>query len=128
MTELSRRIAAVDDDPSVLKALARLIRTRSLHVQTYGSAERFLAALPDGMPACLIVDLHMPEMSGLELQEHLQRSGLSIPTIVITAHDEPDARARCLAAGAMAFLLKPLQDTALFAAIDDAFRLRRPER
>ena len=127
MTELSRRIAVVDDDPSVLKALARLIRTHSLHVQTYGSAELFLATLPDGVPACLIVDLHMPEMSGLELQEHLKRSGLSIPTIVITAHDDPGARARCLAAGAMAFLLKPLQDTALFAAIDDAFRLQAPE-
>jgi len=127
MTELSRRIAAVDDDPSVLKALARLIRTRSLNVETYRSAERFLAALPDNAPACLIVDLHMPEMSGLELQEHLKRSGLSIPTIVITAHDDPGARARCLAAGAMAFLLKPLQDTALFAAIDDAFRLQEPE-
>ena len=128
MTELSRRVAAVDDDPSVLKALARLIRTRSLYVQTYGSAERFLAALPDGLPTCLIVDLHMPEMNGLELQEHLKRSGVIIPTIVITAHDDPGARERCLAAGAMAFLLKPLQDTALFAAIDDAFRLGQSER
>ncbi len=107
----------MDDDPSVLKALARLLRARTFEVRTYTSARDFLTALPDGLPECLIVDLQMPGMTGLELQRHLSRTGVQIPTIVITAHDEAGARERCEAAGASAFLSKPLQDTSLLAAI-----------
>jgi FixJ family two-component response regulator len=113
-------IAIVDDDPSVLKALARLLRARALEVRTYTSARDFLTALPEGLPECLIVDLQMPEMTGLELQRHLTRSGVQIPTIVITAHNEAGARERCESAGAAAFLSKPLQDTSLLAAIKSA--------
>jgi FixJ family two-component response regulator len=116
MIESALRIAVVDDDPSVLKALKRLLQTRSLRVQTFESAQRFLAALPDSLPDCLIVDLQMPEMDGIELLQRL--AGTGIPTIIITAHGELGARERCESAGARAFLLKPLQDTALFAAID----------
>ncbi len=76
-------------------------------------------------PTCLIVDLQMPDMTGLELQLHLTRHGIQIPTIIITAHNEAGARERCESAGASAFLSKPLQDTALLAAIDDAGRLAR---
>ena len=118
MAEASRWIAIVDDDPSVLKALARLLRARAFHARTFGSAQEFLAALPDGLPECLIVDLQMPEMSGLELQQHLTRRDVQIPTIVITAHGDVAARERCESAGAIAFLSKPLQDTSLFAAIE----------
>ena len=74
----------MDDDPSVLKALARLLRARAFEARTYGSAREFLSALHEGLPECLIVDLQMPDMTGLELQRHLTRSGLRIPTIVIT--------------------------------------------
>ena len=80
--------------------------------------------MPDGLPECLIVDLQMPEMSGLELHQHLTRSDIQIPTIVITAHDDVGVRERCESAGAVAFLSKPLQDTSLFAAIADARRPR----
>jgi FixJ family two-component response regulator len=66
MTEAPSWIGIVDDDPSVLKALVRLLRTRASGARTYGSARAFLAALPDGLPACLLLDLQMPEMSGLE--------------------------------------------------------------
>jgi FixJ family two-component response regulator len=124
MAQPSPRIAIVDDDPSVLKALARLLRTRAMDTRTYGSAREFLAALPDGtpdeMPECLILDLQMPDMNGLELQRHLNREGISIPTIVITAHQETDMRELCEAAGAETYLLKPLQDVVLLAAIDQA--------
>jgi FixJ family two-component response regulator len=116
MAEISPWIAIVDDDPSVLKALSRLLRTRAFDVRTYGSAQEFLAALPCGPPECLIVDLQMPEMTGLELLQHLMSRDIQVPTIVITAHG--DVRERYKSAGAVAFLLKPLQDTALFAAID----------
>jgi FixJ family two-component response regulator len=120
MAQASPWIAIVDDDPSVLKALARLLRARAFEPRTYTSARDFLAALPEGLPECLIVDLQMPEMTGLELQRHLTRSGIQIPTIVITAHNEAGARERSESAGAVAFLSKPLQDTSLLAAIDDA--------
>jgi FixJ family two-component response regulator len=117
-------IAIVDDDPSVLKALARVLRTRAIGSRTYGSAREFLAALPDSkpdeMPECLILDLQMPDMNGLELQRHLNREGIAIPTIVITAHREADMRELCEAAGADTYLLKPLQDVVLLAAIDRA--------
>jgi FixJ family two-component response regulator len=124
MAQPSPWIAIVDDDPSVLKALARLLKVRAMQVKTYESAQEFLASLregaPDEFPECLIVDLQMPEMSGLELQHHLNRAGIRIPTIVITADREAEMREQCEAAGAEAYLLKPLQDTSLLAAIEDA--------
>jgi FixJ family two-component response regulator len=111
-------IAIVDDDPSVLRALARLLRTRALSAKTFASAREFLTALPNGVPECLILDLQMPEMGGLELHQHLVRGGVKIPTIFITAYDSVETRRRCEAAGAAAYLLKPLQDIAFFAAIE----------
>ena len=118
MLKIVRSIAIVDDDPAVLKALARLLRTRSLTVTTHLSGLQFLASLQSGFPDCLIADLQMPEMTGLELQKKLASRGLRIPTIIITAHDEAGMRDKCRSAGAIAYLVKPVQDTSLFAAID----------
>jgi FixJ family two-component response regulator len=115
-------IAIVDDDASVLNALARLLRTRGRVTRTFTSAHAFLTALSDSRPECLIVDLQMPDMDGLELQRRLTFSKFRIPTIVITAHSEPDARDRAASAGVFAFLTKPIQDTLLLAAIDDAIK------
>jgi FixJ family two-component response regulator len=117
MVEASPWIAIVDDDPAVLKALSRLLRSHAFHARTYGSGQDFLAALPDGLPECLIVDLQMPEMNGLELQQHLLRNGMKIPTILITAHADVALRDN---GGLVASLRKPLQEQALFAAIDRA--------
>jgi|SRR6516165_8832975 FixJ family two-component response regulator len=113
-------IAVVDDDPSVLKALTRLLRIRSIGAKAYNSALKFLATLPGEAPDCLIVDLQMPGMSGLELHQYLIGRGIEIPTIIITAHDEGDARQRCQAAGIAGFLLKPIEDENLLAAIAKA--------
>jgi len=126
MVEASRWIAIVDDDPAVLKALTRLLRTRAFDAQRHtGRGQEFLAALPDGLPECLILDLQMPAMTGLELQQHLTRRGIQIPTIIITAQRDIGMRERCESAGAIAFLSKPVQDTSLFAAIDDASEIAR---
>jgi len=125
MTQLSRQIAIVDDDPAVLKALERLLKARSIDARSYPSGRQFLASLAERPPDCLIVDLHMPEMTGLELQRNLARQGLRIPTIVITAHDEAGMRERCEAGGAVAYLTKPVQDTSLLAAIDEACETKR---
>ena len=116
-------IAVVDDDPAVLKGLSRLLRVRGFHAKTYTSAKEFLAILPDGLPQCLILDLQMPEMGGLELLQQLTRTGIHIPTIIITAYGDGAVRKRCKDAGAIAFLTKPLQEAPLFAAIDDASRI-----
>jgi FixJ family two-component response regulator len=120
-------IAIVDDDPFVLRALARLLRTCQLRPRTFESGEDFLGALSDGPLDCLIVDLHMPAMSGLELQLHLTRKGISIPIIVITADGNAGACERCIAAGAVAFLTKPLQEQSLLAAIHEASTMPRTD-
>jgi len=127
MSQAMPLIAIVDDDPSVLKALARLLRAHALPARTYTSAREFLAALPEWQPDCLIVDVHMPEMTDLELQRHLTDSGTKIPTIVITSYNETEARDQCESAGASAFLLKPLQDTKLLAAIDSLTGGQKPK-
>jgi FixJ family two-component response regulator len=113
-------IAVVDDDPSVLKALTRLLRIRSFGAKTYGSALEFLASLPGETPDCLIADLRMPGMSGLELHQYLMGRGIKIPTIIITGHDEGDTRQRCERAGTAGYLVKPIEDTALLEAIAKA--------
>ena len=117
MAEASPWIAIVDDDPAVLKALSRLLRSHAFRARTYGSGREFLAALPAGLPDCLIVDLQMPEMNGLELQQHLVSSGIKIPTILITAYADVALRDH---SGLVASLRKPLQEQALFEAIDRA--------
>jgi FixJ family two-component response regulator len=120
MTKTPIVIAVVDDDPSVLRALARLLSTRSFNARTFQSGPQFLASLSEGLPDYLIADLQMPEMNGLELQQNLARRGIEIPTIIITAHDEPGMRDRCKSAGATAYLSKPVHDASLFAAINAA--------
>jgi FixJ family two-component response regulator len=125
MSKCPPRIAVVDDDASVRKALMRLLETSSYDVQTFDSACELIAALPHGVPDCLIVDLQMPSMTGLELQHHLGRAGIRIPTIVVTAHDEPATKERCIAAGAVAYLLKPLRKAVLIAAIDSVTTIKR---
>ena len=120
MAGASPWIAIIDDDPSVLRALARLLRTRALVAKTYVSALEFLTALRGDLPECLILDLQMPEMSGLELLQHLARQDMQVPVIIITAHGDSEARERCQSAGAVAFLPKPVQDSSLFAAIEAA--------
>jgi FixJ family two-component response regulator len=120
MAKTSRIVAVVDDDTSLLKALERLLSTQPWVTKTFQSAKGFLASLPDGLPDCLIADLHMPGMTGLELQQILTSDGIKIPTIIITSNTDPAARERCMSAGASAYLQKPLRRAELFAAIDAA--------
>ena len=113
-------MAVVDDDASVLKALARLLRASGFAVETYGSAQAFLDGLGRAIPQCLIVDLRMPGMTGLDLLRHLGGSGFDIPAVLITAYGEPGLAERCRAGGAVAWLEKPLCEAALLAAVRTA--------
>jgi len=127
MSKQLPRIAIVDDDASVRKALSLLLNASSFETDAYKSAADFLRSLSgDALPNCLIVDLQMPDMSGLELQHHLVRGGINIPTIAITAHNEFGARERCQSAGAKAFLLKPISEEILIAAIKAAIAAAEP--
>ena len=101
----------------------RLLETASYDVQTFGSAGEFVDALAHGVPECALIDLRMPNMTGLQLQEYLAGAGIIIPTIIITAHDEPGSRERCMTLGATAYMLKPLWKTELLAAIDSAITM-----
>jgi FixJ family two-component response regulator len=120
MSEGHPWIALVDDDPSVLKSLTRTLRVHAFQTKAYGSARDFLASLADDKPACLIVDVQMPGMSGLELIQHLTSAGIHIPTIVITAHSDIRVWERPEPDNVIAVLSKPLRNAALFSAINAA--------
>ena len=128
MTATSVNIAVVDDDPSVRKALVRLFDNTPYRPKAYASAGEFLANLAAEFPQCLIVDFHMPRMTGAELQTHLAKNNIRIPTIVITGNDEPGKREQCLAAGARFYLQKPVRRAALLEAIGSIVGGRRVGR
>ena len=114
-------ISVVDDDHSVRESLARLIRSLGLGVQVFGSAEEFLEADLSREPDCLILDIRMPGMNGLELHRQLSAAGRDLPVVFITAHgSDAEVRARALGAGAVDYLLKPLKEEEVLKAIDTA--------
>jgi FixJ family two-component response regulator len=110
-------VAIVDDEEPVRKALKRLLRASGLEADTYASGKEFLEASSTRMPDCVVLDLHMPGMSGLQVLQELRQAKKSLPTVVITAYDEPASREQCLAAGAAAYLRKPLDERLLLNAI-----------
>jgi two-component system, LuxR family, response regulator FixJ len=110
----------VDDDVSVRRALIRLIRSVGLEPIAFASAEAFLQTDPPQQPCCLVLDVRLSGMTGLELLEQLAASGASLPAILITAHDDAQVRARASHAGVIAYLRKPFDDEALLAAIQQA--------
>lgn len=119
------RIAVVDDEVSVRKSLRRLLQAFGFDVATFDSGNVFFYSLELQHPDCLILDLHMPGMNGLEMQRRLTQAGLRVPVIVITGHDEPQTRAQCLSAGAADYLRKPFNDIELLATIQRAMASAR---
>lgn len=111
-------IAIVDDEESVRKALQRLVRSAGFAVETYASGAEFLESMQSHEPACVVLDLHMPEVNGFEVQHALSRAGMQVPVVIITGHDTPEARTRALGQGAKAYLRKPVDDLMLLAAIN----------
>jgi FixJ family two-component response regulator len=108
-----RLVAIVDDDRSVQSALKDLLESAGLSARSYGSAEEFLGSGGRGEAACLVTDVRMPGMSGLELQARLKAEGSRIPIIFITAHADAKTKSRAMAAGAIEFLSKPFDDEVL---------------
>jgi two-component system response regulator FixJ len=115
-------IAIVDDDEWVRKSLARLIKSAGFRTQTFASAEDFIASGDHEESACVILDLRLPGMSGLDLQARLASEHNLVPIVFVSAHDEQEVRTQALQAGAVAFLGKPVNDKALLDAIDLALK------
>jgi FixJ family two-component response regulator len=110
-------VAIVDDDASVRSALLGLMRAAGLEARAFASAEEFLQSGAQATTACLVADVRMPGMSGLDLQAHLNAQKAGIPIVFITAHGDAAARTRALNAGAVRFFQKPFDDQELLDAI-----------
>jgi len=113
-------ISIVDDDDSLRNSLNNLIRSVGFRAQGFSSAEAFLNSNQLHDTACLILDVRMPGMSGLDLQRQMVADNSRIPIVLITSHGDDNARTRALEAGAVAFLYKPFREEALLKAIDSA--------
>jgi len=116
----SRLVAIVDDDQSVQRALQDLIESDGLSALCFGSAEQFLGSEARGKAACLIADIRMPGMSGLELQAKLKAERCRIPVIFITAHGDAEMRIHAMRQGAVEFLSKPFDDAVLLEIVHAA--------
>jgi FixJ family two-component response regulator len=110
-------VAIVDDDKSVQSALKDLIESVGLEAQCFGSAEEFLEAAPRHLLTCMVTDIRMPGMSGLELQAKLNAEGSQIPIIFITAHADSRMKMQAMKAGAVDFLSKPFDDEVLLEKV-----------
>ena len=117
-------IAIVDDEEPVRKALKRLLRASGLEAEAFASGREFLDASLLREPDCAVLDLHMPRMTGLQVLRALQAAHRILPIVVITAHDAPETREQCLAAGATAYLRKPLEEHELLDTITTALGAR----
>jgi FixJ family two-component response regulator len=113
-------VAVVDDEEPVCRALRRLLCSAGFRVETFSSGAAFFERLPARRPDCLVLDLHMPQMSGFDVQARLTELGEQLPVVVITAHDTPQSRERAVTAGAAAYLRKPADDKALLEAVTTA--------
>ncbi|MHC4444253.1 MAG: response regulator transcription factor [Planctomycetota bacterium] len=113
----------VDDDEAVRKATTMLVRSAGLDVESYGSAREFLESYRPARPGCLVLDVRMPEMNGLELQEKLARDGLRIPVIIVTGHGDVPMAVRAVKKGALDFIEKPFDDQVLLQRIEHAIKL-----
>jgi len=118
----TRLVAIVDDDESMRSALLGLLKVLGLEARTFASAEEFLQSGHQHQTACLIADIRMPGMSGLELQAKLNADRCRIPTIFITAHGDAKMRLQALRAGAVEFLAKPFDDEALLTSVRAALQ------
>ena len=125
MRESNALIAIVDDDPSVREGLESLIRSAGWRVEKFASAQEFLARSGAEAPCCLILDLQMPGLSGLDLQKRMAEVELEIPIVFLTGHGNIPASVQAMKAGAVEFLTKPIDEEELLQAIREALERDR---
>ncbi|MCI0442145.1 response regulator [bacterium] len=112
-----RRVAVVDDEESVRKALSRLLRSAGFEVEAFASGTEYLNSLQVEKPDCLVIDLHMPVLNGLDVLNKMSEQDIKIPTIVITGFDGVGMTQRVISAGALTCLHKPVDDELLISAL-----------
>jgi two-component system, LuxR family, response regulator FixJ len=115
-------VHVIDDDEAVRQSLAFLLASAELHARTYDSAKAFLARLGEIEPGCVITDVRMPEMTGIQLLQHLQKAQAALPVIVITGHGDVPLAVEAIRTGAVDFLEKPFDDEALLTAVRAALK------
>lgn len=120
MSGTSSRVFVVDDDPSVRTALKRLLASSGLTCETFGTAAEFLKRLEEGVTGCVLLDIRMPDLSGLELQQILQENHQTLPIIIVTAHADVRMTVRAMKAGALELLTKPVEEEELLEAVHRA--------
>ena len=128
MAEPTEIVFVVEDDASVRRALGSLVRLAGLRVQTFPSAQEFLAFPRPDVPSCLVLDVQLPGLSGLDLQEELAKADVQIPIIFLTGHGDIPMTVRAMKAGALEFLTKPFDDQDLLEAIHEAIKRDRVAR
>ena len=121
-------IAIVDDDPSVRRGLERLIRSAGWKAEAFASAQEFLARPRSEAPSCLVLDLQLPGLSGLDLQKRMAEAGLETPIVFLTGHGNIPASVQAMKAGAVEFLTKPVEEQDLLKAIQEAVERDRCTR
>jgi RNA polymerase sigma factor (sigma-70 family) len=128
MAEPEPIVLVVDDDDSLRRGLEKLMRSVSLSVETFASAPKLMGRLPTKGPTCLVLDMRMPGMSGLELQQELEAAGLRLSVIFLTGYGTVPMSVRALKHGALDFLQKPVEDQVLLDAIHQALERDRQTR
>lgn len=128
MTEQPPVVIIIDDDPSFRNFLSRLIGTVGIKSIQFGSAEEFLAARPPDGPACLILDVQMPGLSGLDLQRELAQKGKRLPIVFMTGHGDIPMTVEAMKAGAVGFLSKPFRNQELIDAVKEGIAIDRESR
>ena len=121
-------VYVVDDDSSVREAIKSLIRSVGLRVETFGTAQGFLKSARPDAPGCVVLDVRLPGLSGLDLQRELAANGINLPVIFITGHGDIPMSVRAMKAGALEFLTKPFRDQDLLDAIQQALERDRGAR
>ncbi len=124
--QADQRIFVVDDDQDARDSLATLLAASGYKTETFESAKKFLACGGANAAGCVIADIRMPDMDGLELQEELVRKGAALAVIIVTGHADVPLAVRAMKAGAVDFLEKPFDETALLASVSRAFDLAKP--
>jgi FixJ family two-component response regulator len=128
MTEAQAIVFVIDDDEAMREALQNLIRSVGLSVEIFASAREFLTSQRPDAPACLVVDVRLPGLSGLDLQRELVAAEITVPIIFITGYGDIPMTVQAMKAGAVAFLTKPFRDQDLLDAIQQALERDRAER
>ena len=128
MNEAVPVVFVVDDDPSVCRAIKRLVESVGLRVETFGSAQEFLRSERPDSASCLVLDIRLPGISGLEFQRELAKAGIHIAVVFITGHGDIPMTVRAMKAGAVEFLTKPFRDQDLLDAIQQALGRDRTRR